>query len=100
MTGILCGEAYAYLSCSDVYGNLPDDFVFMADPTGTDGNISEDPLFCPDSGPREYPLREDSPCAPGNHPDGDDCGLIGAFPVGCGTTATEDTNWSRIKRLF
>ncbi len=97
--GIVCntGGGYAFLSCSDVYGNLPVDFFLMSDPTGTDGNISEDPLLCPDSGPVEYLLREDSPCASANN----SCGLLmGAFPVGCGVTATDDTSWSRIKRLY
>jgi hypothetical protein len=36
----------ADLSYCDVWGNVPDDFSnFDTDPTGTDGNISEDPLF-------------------------------------------------------
>ena len=53
------------------------------DQTGSNGNISEDPLFC-DALEGDYRLRLDSPCTAANSPEG--CGLIGALPVGCGIT--------------
>jgi hypothetical protein len=82
--------------CSDVYGNTGGD-----DLCGTDlgGNFSLDPLFCdPENG--DYTLDGCSPCLPGNHPHGFDCGLIGALGQGCGATATEETSWGRIKSLY
>ena len=30
---------------SDVYGNAPEDYDGLSDPTGSDGNLSEDPLY-------------------------------------------------------
>ena len=45
------GGLYDYDGCTfdadtcDVYGNDPQDFLDLPDPTGTDGNISVDPLF-------------------------------------------------------
>ncbi|MDM7915677.1 MAG: nitrous oxide reductase family maturation protein NosD [Candidatus Eisenbacteria bacterium] len=48
------------------------------------GNFWEDPLFCDAEG-GDYRLDALSPCLPGNHPDGDDCGLIGAYGMGCST---------------
>jgi hypothetical protein len=67
------------LTCNDVW-DCDTLWVGVADPTGTDGNISADPLFC--SAPGEiYTLHADSPCAEENNPG---CGQIGAYPVGCG----------------
>ena len=81
--GIWCEypAATASISCSDVWGNEAGNYGGACpDPTGANGNISLDPLFCdPDSG--DYHLRGASPCAPGASPPG--CGLIGALPVGC-----------------
>ena len=75
--------------CSDVQGGWP----------GT-GNFSADPLFC-DASTGDVTLRSDSPCLPGNHPDGYDCGLIGAFGEGCsGPTAVEETTWGGIKAMW
>lgn len=34
---------------------------------------------------------------PGNHPDGVDCGTIGAHGMGCGGTAVEQTTWGRFR---
>jgi len=73
------------LGC-DVYGVL--------------GNFVEDPLLCdPEFG--DFHLTSQSPCLPGNHPNGFDCGLIGAFDVGCtGPDPVEKTSWGRIKVRF
>ncbi len=49
---------------------------------GSSGNIALHPRFC-DRLNGDLTLRANSPCAPGNHPTDPDCGLIGAWPVGC-----------------
>ena len=98
---ISCYISTAILACCDIYSNADGDWTFcIADQYGVDGNFSADPLFCdPDLG--DFTLHSNSPCAPGNHPDGAACGLIGALGVGCGpTTATEQTSWGEIKSMF
>ena len=47
-----------------------------------------------------FTLQADSPCAPGNHPSGASCGLIGAAPVGCGTVSAHRITWSRLKSSY
>ncbi len=91
---------YTTLSCNDVYNNYINYDSF--DLTGINGNISVDPQFC-----AQYPLingnyylQSDSPCAPGNHPDGYSCGLIGRYPIGCGATAVEKASWGDIKLIY
>ncbi|MEZ4396529.1 MAG: right-handed parallel beta-helix repeat-containing protein [Candidatus Krumholzibacteriia bacterium] len=87
------------LSCCDVWDNPGGNFTGeMVDPTGSDGNISMDPMLCLDLNPSNpYTLRADSPCAP----TGNDCGVqIGAFGVGCDVVATEDTSWSAVKSRY
>lgn len=71
------------ISCSDFYNNEREDYAGnITDTTGVNNNISLDPNFCnPDN--EEFTLRTDSPCLPGNHPDGGTCGLIGALEGGC-----------------
>jgi hypothetical protein len=71
---------------------------------GTDagGNFSADPEFCsedPASSLNVW-LQQDSPCAPGNHPAGASCGLIGARAAGCGTVLVEQRTWSQVKSLY
>jgi predicted outer membrane repeat protein len=102
---IRCGtNALADLTCCDVIGNTGGDWVgCIADQMEINGNFSLDPLFCGSQNPDEpFTLHEDSPCAPGNNPE---CGLVGAWPVGCAPTssapddepAREATTWGRIK---
>ena len=85
--GIYCVSSSPSITCCDFYDNIvppgtESNYSGIDDQTGINGNISEDPLFCdPDSS--VYTLQSDSPCLPGNHPDGDDCGLIGAKGWGC-----------------
>jgi hypothetical protein len=75
------------LACCDIYGNDGGDWVgCIADQYGINGNISEDPLFCNAPG-GDLTLDASSPCAP-EHSGG--CGLIGAWPVGCGTVAVAE----------
>jgi len=91
---------HASLSCCDIYGNDAGDWVGDgAGQYGIDGNFSACPSFCAAG---DYHLCDESPCAPGNHPDSVDCGLIGAWDVGCvcGPSATESSSWGGIKSLY
>jgi hypothetical protein len=63
-------------------------------------NFTADPQFCGVPGSGLYTLQSDSPCAPGNHPDGIDCGQIGAFPVGCGEVKVQTKSWGRVKAMW
>lgn len=75
------------LECCDVYGNVGGDWLgWIADQFGVNGNISADPLFC-DPGVGDLSLHIDSPCLPGHNPE---CGLIGAWPVGCPSSGVAD----------
>lgn len=75
---------YPELTCCDIYDNSGGDYVgAIADYLGVDGNISEDPHFCSVSG-GNFALRLTSPCSPANN---QECGLIGAGPVGCNLAA-------------
>lgn len=94
--GVFCSNADVTCECNDAWGNIGGNYSGMSDPTGWNGNISADPLFC-DPGLEDLALQECSPCAPGHNPD---CGLIGALPVGCGGTPVVVTSWGRMKALF
>ncbi len=89
------------LECSNMYGNAGGDWIAgVAGQAGLNGNFSSDPLFC-DAPNGDFTLHANSPCAPGNHPDGAACGLIGALDVVCGaTTAVEPTSWGAVKAMF
>ena len=65
--------------CNDVVGNSGSDYSGMADPTGTDGNISVDPEFC-DQAAADFNLGDGSPCSEAGS---GGCGLIGALGGGC-----------------
>lgn len=84
------------VSCTDVFGNAAGDWVeCLTGMEGEDGNLSADPLFCgPDV--EDLSIRSTSLCAPGQG----ECGLIGALPVGCGTTALTPSTWGQIKGLY
>jgi parallel beta-helix repeat protein len=100
-TGIICvfGASPAIL-CNDIFDAESAFFGTCNTATGQDGNFSLDPEFCGVPGSGNFYLQTDSPCAPGNHPDGIDCGLIGAFDVNCGLVPVEKTTWGGIKSLF
>lgn len=70
-------------SCNDVWDNLAAAYGGWPDPTGIDGNIALDPLFCSEDS-SGYRLNSASPCLPIWNPE---CGLIGAFGVGCPTAS-------------
>ena len=91
--GVWPGSPPPALSCNDVWGNLPSDYLNI-EPGPND--ISEDPNFC-NPPTDDYGLNAASPCAPAQQPS---CGLIGAYDVTCGTTAVINTTWGRVKGEF
>jgi hypothetical protein len=79
---VLCAGGTANLSCCDLYGNLGGDWIdCIADQRDTNGNLAVSPRFC-NAQENDFTIHGQSLCAPANSPPG--CGLIGAFPVGCG----------------
>ena len=63
------------------------------------GDVVAEPGFCdPNAG--DFTLSADSPCLPGHHPDGADCGLIGAFGEGCGPVTVEQESWGAVKSQY
>lgn len=95
INNIIWGPAYGLgqytVVCNDVLrlGDVPPLLRFA--------NFSLDPQFC---GVNDYRLMASSPCAPGNSPLGGNCALIGALPVQCNPTATEESTWGRVKALY
>jgi len=81
-------DGAATLSCNDVVGNDGANYGGVADPTGTDGNISLDPMFC-DVAEGDFRVATTSPCAPANS---GGCGLIGALEASCGSTPVEESD--------
>lgn len=76
------GDNQVTIECCDIFGNDDGDQL----PPGTvdqGGNFSLDPLFCGAQGSGRLTLQPASPCAPGQHPTGAACGLIGAEGVDC-----------------
>lgn len=94
-------ESTVTVRCCDIYGNEGGDWVgAIAEQLGQDGNICADPLFCGlESLPPDLTLQEVSPCRP-FPPENPDCDLIGALPVACEETPTQETTWGGIKTLF
>lgn len=89
------------LTCCDIHDNAGGDWIGpIADQLGQNGNFSECPSFC-NAGFANWHLCDESPCLPGNHPDGYGCGVIGAWPqgCGCGPTRSQRTSWGAIKAL-
>jgi beta propeller repeat protein/parallel beta-helix repeat protein len=56
------------ISFNDVWGNSPGNYMEVSDQTGTNGNISEDPLFV-DAQAKDFHLQLDSPCIDAGDPD-------------------------------
>jgi predicted outer membrane repeat protein len=95
------GSGTATLTCCDIHGNAGGDWVdCIAGQLGVNGNFSAYPWFCNPPG-RDFGLCEESPCLPGNHPDGYECGLIGRFGLGCtcGPISTESKSWGALKSM-
>lgn len=85
--------------CTDIYGNPGVDWgMGLSGQYPGNGNQRADPMFCMGNNPGDpYTLHSSSPCAPDNS---GGCGLIGARPVGCGTTPVLDVTWGAIKRMY
>ena len=67
---------------NDVYGNtVGATFIESGIVHETVGDFTANPLFA-DPGLGDFTLAENSPCLPGNHPDGYDAGQIGSQPEG------------------
>ncbi len=99
--GFFLGNTTVAITCTDIHGNDGGNWIGdIAGLVDIDGNFSMDPQFCGIAGSGNSYLQSDSPCAPGNHPVGAACDLIGALPVGCEATATEAVSWSRMKSLY
>lgn len=92
------GSNTVTLSCNDVSNNAGGNYSGLADPTGSNGNISLDPLFC-NLIALDVHLSSTSPCTASNAPAG--CGLIGALDIGCeGPVRTEPTTWGGLKARY
>jgi predicted outer membrane repeat protein len=97
------GASTATLTCCDIYGNAGGDWVAcVASQLGEDGNFEADPQFCATDPVADayWAVQSDSPCLPGNHPGGSDCGPVGAFINPCGASAIGSTTWGAIKASF
>ena len=73
-------QSVVSLTCCDVFGNVDGNYGgVIEDPTGHDGNISADPLFC-DAAAGDFHVASSSPCLPPNN----SCGVqMGALGEGC-----------------
>jgi len=85
--------------CNDIFGATRS-YLGCPDQTGLNGNIAVDPEFCGIDESGNYFLQSDSPCAPGNHPNGYNCGLVGAYEVNCGKVDAAQRSWGGIKSLY
>jgi parallel beta-helix repeat protein/predicted outer membrane repeat protein len=90
------GGSSLTISCSDVFGSSPN-YVGMTDPTGTNGDIALDPVFC-GAPAHNYTIGTGSPCAASGVPQG--CTQMGALDIGCGITAIAHTSWGRLKEKY
>jgi hypothetical protein len=86
--------------CNNIFNTTFDPSAQCLATINQQHNFSADPEFCGIPGSGLYTLQSDSPCAPGNHPDGVDCGLIGALPVGCGEVEAKAKSWGQIKAMM
>jgi len=90
-----------HISCTDIYGNQGGDWVWPIAGFNGHSNFSACPSFC-EAEFADFHLCSTSPCLPGNHPAGYNCGLIGVLGQGCacGPSKTEGTTWGHIKAQF
>lgn len=79
--------------CNVFWANADGDFDDYV-PAPTDRLV--DPQFCAwESG--DVALRDGSPCLPEGS---NGCGMIGAYPEGCGTVSVEPVSWGMLKSLY
>jgi hypothetical protein len=97
-SAIAClGGATFEVSCSDLFGTEGGDWVgCLANQEGVNGNFAADPMFCGEN-MNVFTLAANSPCLPGNHPQGANCGIMGAEEKGCSASAVQATTWGQIK---
>jgi predicted outer membrane repeat protein len=92
-------DSVPLISCCCFYNNAGGDLL----PPGAfdgGGNFIGDPEYCGIPGSGNYYLQSDSPCTPGNHPNGASCDTIGGMPIACGTTSAKEKTWGAIKDLY
>ena len=78
------------ITCTDVAGNNGNDWTgCIEDRQDIQGNFSLDPGFC-NWQEGDFGLLRNSPCLPDQHPDGFDCGIIGARGPGCRETVYDE----------
>lgn len=92
--GVSSAPAGPDFSCNDVWGNHLGDYN-GTNPTGANGNISENPLFC-NAGLGDYGLGIGSACSAVLNP----CGLVGALGVSCAATETRRSSWGQLKARY
>lgn len=104
------GGAYAYnpvlagardtfdFACCNFFGNVEGDWTGgVAGQLGINGNFSADPEYCGMIGTGNLYLQSDSPCLALNN----DCAQqIGAWPQGCGNSASRPSSWSEVKSMY
>jgi hypothetical protein len=90
------GTASVVVECTNIHSNEGGDWIgCIQDQLGMKGNLHDDPRFCQPGS--DWHLCSNSPCAPENT---GACGLIGAFPVGCGDCGVQaliPSTWGQIK---
>jgi len=79
------------IDCNDFWDNPDGD---LAGESHGSGDFFLDPLFC-DVPEDNYRLFTSSPCV-----DGFGCGQVGAYGVGCTSTAVEKATWGQVKTRF
>jgi predicted outer membrane repeat protein len=92
-------DSVPLISCCCFYNNEGGDLLPPGSFNGG-GNFIGDPEYCGIPGSGNYYLQADSPCTPGNHPNGASCETIGAMPISCGTTSAKVKSWGAIKDLY
>lgn len=96
------GASNLTLICCDIYGNVGGNWTgCIADLAGINNNFSADPRFC-DTLSGDFRVEDCSPCLPGNHPYGHECGgIVGAHDAGCACgTLVAPTTWGSIKAMY
>ncbi len=92
-------DSVPLISCCCFFNNAGGDLLPPGSFNGG-GNFIANPQYCGIPGSGNYYLQADSPCTPGNHPNGASCETIGAMPIACGTTSTKVKTWGAIKDLY
>ncbi len=85
-------------ACCNFFGNVEGDWTgLVADQLGLNGNFSTDPEYCGMIGSGNLYLQSDSPCLALYN----DCAQqIGAWPQGCGDSASRPSSWSEVKSMY